>query len=34
VLLISNGVIRIDGPLDEVRGADTLEEVFLREASL
>jgi ABC-2 type transport system ATP-binding protein len=32
VLLISYGRIRIDGPLDEVRGAGTLEDVFLREA--
>ena len=32
VLLISGGEIRIDGPLDEVRGGSTLEDVFLREA--
>ncbi|MFQ5514642.1 MAG: ABC transporter ATP-binding protein [Myxococcota bacterium] len=32
VLLISFGEIRIDGPLDEVRGAGSLEDVFLREA--
>ena len=32
VLLISHGEIRIDGALDEVRGAGTLEDVFLREA--
>ncbi len=32
VLLISYGRIRVDGPLDEVRGAGTLEDVFLREA--
>ena len=32
VLLISAGRIRIDGPLDEVRGGGTLEDVFLREA--
>ena len=31
VLLIAAGQIRIDGPLDEVRGAGTLEDVFLRE---
>lgn len=31
VLLISEGRIRVDGPLDEVRGGSTLEEVFLRE---
>ena len=34
VLLISGGRIRLDGPLDEVRGTGTLEEVFLREASV
>jgi ABC-2 type transport system ATP-binding protein len=33
VLLISYGEIRVDGPLDEVRGAGTLEDVFLREAA-
>ena len=32
VLLISGGSIRIDGPLEEVRGGGTLEDVFLREA--
>jgi len=32
VVLISFGSIRIDGPLDEVRGTGSLEEVFLREA--
>jgi ABC-2 type transport system ATP-binding protein len=32
VLLISEGRIRLDGPLEEVRGRDTLEQVFLREA--
>jgi ABC-2 type transport system ATP-binding protein len=32
VLLISYGEIRVDGPLEEVRGAGTLEDVFLREA--
>lgn len=32
VLLISAGEIRIDGPLDEVKGGSTLEQVFLREA--
>jgi ABC-2 type transport system ATP-binding protein len=31
VMLISEGSIRLDGPLDEIRGADTLEQVFLRE---
>ena len=31
VLLISQGRIRLDGALEEVRGDDTLEEVFLRE---
>jgi ABC-2 type transport system ATP-binding protein len=33
VLLISGGRIRVDGPLDQVRGQGTLEDVFLREAS-
>jgi ABC-2 type transport system ATP-binding protein len=33
VLLISEGRIRLDGPLEEVRGAGTLEDVFLREAA-
>jgi ABC-2 type transport system ATP-binding protein len=32
VVLISFGEIRIDGPLDEVRGTGSLEDVFLREA--
>lgn len=32
VLLIAGGSIRVDGPLEEVRGTGTLEEVFLREA--
>jgi ABC-2 type transport system ATP-binding protein len=32
VLLISYGEIRVDGALEEVRGAGTLEDVFLREA--
>ena len=32
VLLIADGSIRVDGSLEEVRGADTLEAVFLREA--
>ena len=31
VLLINQGRIRLDGALEEVRGDDTLEEVFLRE---
>jgi ABC-2 type transport system ATP-binding protein len=33
VLLISQGRIRLDGSLEEVRGDETLEDVFLREAS-
>jgi ABC-2 type transport system ATP-binding protein len=33
VLLISQGRIRLDGPLEEVRGRETLEDVFLREAA-
>jgi ABC-2 type transport system ATP-binding protein len=32
VLLISQGRIRLDGSLEEVRGDETLEDVFLREA--
>ena len=32
VVLISFGEIRIDGPLEEVRGTGSLEDVFLREA--
>jgi ABC-2 type transport system ATP-binding protein len=32
VILISRGRVRLDGPLQEVRGQGTLEEVFLREA--
>ncbi|NRA02605.1 MAG: ABC transporter ATP-binding protein [Myxococcales bacterium] len=33
VLLIADGSIRVDGSLEEVRGTDTLEAVFLREAA-
>jgi ABC-2 type transport system ATP-binding protein len=33
VLLISDGQIRLDGPLEEIRGTGTLEDVFIREAS-
>ena len=33
VLLISQGRIRLDGSLEEVRGDETLEDVFLREAA-
>jgi ABC-2 type transport system ATP-binding protein len=33
VLLISQGRICVDGPLEQVRGEGTLEEVFLREAA-
>jgi ABC-2 type transport system ATP-binding protein len=33
VLLISAGRIRVDGPLEEIKGAGTLEDVFLREAA-
>ncbi len=33
VLLISKGRIRIDGPLEEVKGGGRLEDVFLREAA-
>jgi ABC-2 type transport system ATP-binding protein len=32
VVLISYGEIRVDGPLEEVRGTGSLEDVFLREA--
>jgi len=32
VILISGGRIRVDGTLEEVKGAGTLEDVFMREA--
>jgi len=34
VILISGGQVRLDGPLDEVRGKGSLEEAFLREEEL
>ncbi len=33
VILISGGRIRVDGPLAEIKGSGTLEDVFLREAA-
>jgi ABC-2 type transport system ATP-binding protein len=33
VILISNGRIRVDGSLDEVKGTGSLEDAFLREAA-
>ncbi len=34
VLMISYGEIRLDGTVEEIKGGDTLEDVFLREAAL
>ncbi len=33
VILISGGRIRVDGPLAEIKGSGTLEDVFLRQAA-